>query len=297
METGIQIKAPDGVVIDRAGHGHIVIRVPKKLVLADPIEVVYHTGRTATSVIIEEGAEAKLMEHYTGDEGETDAATEISLAAGGMLDHFRFQEEGIGVMHRGFLKSRQGRDSRFRSYVYNLGGKNTRSDISAVLNEEGAACELQGLYAANGSQKVDNQTTIDHATPHGTSSELYKGILSGASEGTFSGKIIVRPGAQKTEARQMNKNLLLSKDAIVNSQPFLEILANDVKCTHGATIGRLDEQALFYLRSRGFSEERAKALLTHAFAGEMLKCVPWEGWRAKIEAALARRIGVLLEAA
>lgn len=264
----------------------------------DPIRIVYRgvpsqSRDFRTLVTAEEGSEARIVEHYCGEdpeESETKAKTEISLAQGSVIDHFRLQEEGEGTSHDGLMEVEQARSSRFRSYVYNLGGKKTRSDVRTALKGEGASCELMGLFSASGEDQTDNQTTIDHVTPHGTSLELYKGILSGEAQGIFNGRIIVRAGAQKTEARQTNKNLLLSKTSQINSQPFLEILANDVKCSHGSTTGRLDEQSLFYLRSRGISEAQARDLLTYAFASELVNKVPFPELRSRIERALARRI-------
>ena len=159
----------------------------------------------------------------------------------------------------------------------------------ARLGGEGAECTLNGLYLAGGEALVDNHTSIDHAMPHCPSHEVYKGILSGRAKAVFNGKITVRPDAQKTDAKQTNKALLLSDDASINTKPQLEIFADDVKCTHGATVGRLDEMALFYLKSRGVGAENARALLTYAFAAEVLETVELDALREGLEAIAFRR--------
>jgi Fe-S cluster assembly protein SufD len=165
-----------------------------------------------------------------------------------------------------------------------------RNDIVAVLDGEGAECTLNGLYFADGDSLVDNHTQIEHARPHCPSHELYKGILAGRARAVFNGKIIVRPGAQKTNAKQTNRALLLSDDAQINTKPQLEIFADDVKCTHGAAIGQLDEEAVFYLRARGLTAAEARDMLIHAFAGEILDRVQPESLRARLEAALFARL-------
>jgi Fe-S cluster assembly protein SufD len=172
-----------------------------------------------------------------------------------------------------------------------------RNDVMAVLDGEGAGCTLNGLYFADQRRFVDNHTTIDHAQPHCDSREMYKGILADAARGVFNGKIIVRPDAQKTDAKQTNRALLLSEDAQINTKPQLEIFANDVKCTHGAAIGQLDEEAVFYLRSRGLSEPEARHMLIHAFASDVLQRMPLASIRASVEAVLQRQLERVLAVA
>jgi Fe-S cluster assembly protein SufD len=178
----------------------------------------------------------------------------------------------------------------FTSHNVALGGALARTDLAVVLAAEGAECELNGLFVGKGTQHLDNHTLIDHAEPHGVSRELYKGIMDGSSRGVFHGTIIVRPGAQKTDAIQTNKNLLLSRHALVDSTPALEIFADDVKCRHGATTGQLDPAALFYLRSRGIGEEDARALLTYAFASDLAGRIRVPELRAAVEAELGLRL-------
>ena len=184
----------------------------------------------------------------------------------------------------------QHRDSAFASRSISIGGKLVRNDLNVLLNGEGCDCTLDGLYFAGGEQHVDNHTTIDHAKPHCSSRELYKGILDGKSTGVFNGKIIVRKDAQKTDARQTNNNLLLSEESLINTKPQLEILADDVKCTHGATIGQLDEEALFYLRTRGIGDAAARSLLTYAFASEIIGRIRIQPIQCRLDLLLSRSL-------
>jgi Fe-S cluster assembly protein SufD len=184
----------------------------------------------------------------------------------------------------------QGRDSNLKAHSLSLGGSIVRNDVHVTLNDQGADCILNGLYVTKGRQHVDNHTSIDHAMPNCTSRELYKGILDDKSSGVFTGRIMVRKGAQKTNAKQVNKNLLLSESALVNTKPQLEIFADDVKCTHGATIGRLDDEALFYLRSRGIEESSARTLLTYAFATEILSEVQIKPIQCQLDLVMLSRL-------
>jgi Fe-S cluster assembly protein SufD len=176
------------------------------------------------------------------------------------------------------------------THSFALGGAIVRNDWNTTLEAEGAECTLNGLYVPRGRQLIDNHTSIDHVSPHCSSRELYKGILNGRSRAVFHGKITVRPDAQKTDARQTNKNLVLSDDASVNSKPQLEISANDVKCAHGATMGQIDKQSAFYLRSRGIDEANARRLLTYAFAAEMIEKVSHPGLRLHLTGLVAERL-------
>jgi Fe-S cluster assembly protein SufD len=174
----------------------------------------------------------------------------------------------------GFTAAEIARAGRFSRHLFSIGSAVSRDVVHARLSGEGAECALDGLFMTEGDQRADLVTIVDHAVPHGTSRQTYKGVLDGRSRGAFTGRVIVRPDAQKTDAQQSNKNLLLSREALVNSTPALEIRANDVKCKHGSTTGQLDENALFYLRSRGLSEEESRTLLTYAFAGELVRRCP-----------------------
>jgi Fe-S cluster assembly protein SufD len=216
--------------------------------------------------------------------------TELALGEGARVEHIRVQNENFRAFHIASIQARLGRAASLDSRVVSLGAALSRVDIAAVLEGEGAECRLDGLFLASGSQHVDHHTVLDHAVPRGTSRQVYKGILAGAARGVFDGTIIVRPDAQKTDARQANRNLLLSDAALVNTKPQLEIRADDVKCAHAATIGRLDEASLFYLRSRGLAAEEARAALVRAFAAEVTATLAAGPLRERIEAEIARRI-------
>jgi Fe-S cluster assembly protein SufD len=219
----------------------------------------------------------------------TNAVTEIVGGQESVLDHYRLQMESDGGFHIATVQMVQGRGCAFRSHSLTFGAALARTEVSAVLSE-GSDCTLNGLYIAGGNQHVDSRTSIDHAQPHGTSHELYKGILDGRSSAVFNGKIIVRKDAQKTDAKQTNKNLVLSEDSTINTKPELQILADDVRCTHGATIGQIDNEALFYLQSRGVGQEQAREMLIAAFAREIIDGIRVEPLRSYVENTLAVRL-------
>jgi Fe-S cluster assembly protein SufD len=216
----------------------------------------------------------------------TSSVTEIVAADGAILDHCKVQQEGPGAFHFANTHVHQGRASNFASTFVGLGGQWVRNEVRATLDAEGGECTLNGLYRASGKQHVDNHTVIDHAKPHCASHELYKGILDDKAHGVFNGKIFVRQDAQKTDAKQTNKTLLLSDDATINTKPQLEIYADDVKCTHGATVGQLDAEALFYLQTRGIGKDEARSLLTFAFANDVLGRIKVEPLRRRLEQEL-----------
>ncbi len=240
-------------------------------------------------IVVGSGSRASVVESYIGPKGGvyfTNAVTEIVAQDGAAVAHYRLQRESDDAFHIASLHVLQEEDADVSSHSFSIGGMLTRNDITAVMNGEGGELTLNGLYVTRGRQHVDNHTTIVHAKPHCNSRELYKGILDDQSSGVFTGRIVVRPDAQKTNAKQTNKNLLLSQSALVNSTPQLEIFADDVKCTHGATIGRLDEDALFYLRTRGIGEEAARALLTYAFAGDILSAMKIKPLQCQLDLVL-----------
>jgi Fe-S cluster assembly protein SufD len=225
-----------------------------------------------TLVVALPGSRATVIETHLGAEGLpylADAVTEIDVADGASLEHCRVEADAETAFHVATVQARLGRDARLVSNAASLGAGLARIDIGATL-AEGAECTLNGLYLGDGSRHVDHHTSVDHAAPHGTSHQLYKGILSGSARAVFNGRIRVAEGASKTDAFQANRNLLLSREALVFTRPQLEIHADDVKCTHGATIGQLDAGALFYLRSRGIGEAEARRLLLEAFVGEVI---------------------------
>jgi Fe-S cluster assembly protein SufD len=286
------------------------IELPADSVLHAPIHLLFVATDTwdrrpimvHPRVIVSLGtnAQASIVETYTGPAGAryfTNTVTQIVLGENAVLDHYKLQYESAEACHVGAIQVQALRSATCRSHSISLGGALARNDVVAVLNGEGVECTLNGLYVADARRLVDHHTTIDHARPHCGSREIYKGILADRAHGVFNGKIIVRPDAQKTDARQTNRALLLSEDAVINTKPQLEIFANDVKCTHGAAVGQLDEEALFYLRSRGLSDAAARRLLIYAFAEDVLQRLPFEPVRADVEARLQQQLARALPAA
>jgi Fe-S cluster assembly protein SufD len=244
-----------------------------------------------TLILAGQGAHGTIVETYIGGGRYlTNAVTEIVAGDGSVIDHYKVQLESVSGHHVHTLQVRQERSSNFTSHNLALGAALARTDLNVLLAAVGGECTLNGLFVGNGSQHLDNHTLIDHASPHCSSRELYKGILDGKSRGVFHGKIIVRPDAQKTDAMQTNRNMLLSRDALVNSTPALEIRADDVKCRHGSTIGQIDQGALFYLRSRGISEADARALLIYAFAADVAGRIKIPEIREGVEGFLGLRL-------
>lgn len=225
-------------------------------------------------IVAAEGSRASIVEHYCGNDEAVyfnNPVTEISLGPSACLEHYKLQSEGRKSFHIATLQVAQAHGSKFVSHSISLGGQLVRNDINSELNDAEAVCELNGLYMAKGRQHVDYHTRIDHRKPAGTSRENYKGVLDGRGRGVFNGRVYVHPDAQKTDAEQYNNNLLLSRDAEIDTKPQLEIFADDVKCAHGATVGQLDEDMIFYLRARGIPESAARGLLTYGFASDVLQ--------------------------
>jgi Fe-S cluster assembly protein SufD len=252
-------------------------------------------------VVLGRNSQARVVETFAAigpARGFTNSVTEVVVGDGAVLEHHRLQREALSAFHIGHTQFQLGRASSSSSHAMAFGGLIARHDAVAVLGDEGADCTLNGLFLADGSQVIDNHTEIDHAMPRGTSHELYKGILGGRARAVFNGRIRVRPDAQKTDAKQTNKTLLLSDDAQIHTKPQLEIFANDVKCTHGATVGQLSEEALFYLRTRGIGLDDARSLLIRAFATDVTGRIGLEPVRAELDRLLAARLpGALVERA
>ena len=260
------------------------VLVPAGVTLDRPLEVVYlSSGRTGAGdptvshprslIVVERGAQAAVVETYAGiADGVywTNAVTEVVVGEGARAELYRVQREGPQSFQVATTHSRQERDSYLGLHVVTLGAALARHDITAVLGGPGAELVLNGLYLLGGAQHADHHTVIDHAQPHCASHEFFNGVLAEQAHGIFNGRIIVRPGAQRTDSKQTNNNLLLSTDARADSQPQLEIYADDVKCTHGSTVGPIDQTQLYYLRSRGLSLEAARSILTYGFAAEIL---------------------------
>ncbi len=279
LHDGIWIDVAPGVQVD--GALHVVHRAPE----GDAAPMTH--GRVL--ITAGAGSSVAVCERFVSDGAGaafTTGVTEIVCGANAQVEHTRWVSENTATIHLGVVAARQARDSRLISHAVSTGGALTRVEIASRLAEPGAEATFNGLYLGGGEQHVDYHTTLDHAAPHCTSAQTYRGVLSGRAHGVFNGAVIVRPDAQKTDARQSNKNLLLSSTAAIDTKPQLEIFANDVKCTHGATVGSLDEESLFYLRSRGIPRREAETLLTLAFANDIVQRISNELQRELLAHAL-----------
>lgn len=281
----------------------VVVRVAPGRSVEEPLHVVYFSTAAGGALppashprlllLVERGARATLVESFGGSPGEsgfTNAVTEIALGDGAALDHYRLQEESEAAIHVASQAVQLGRDAAYASHSIQLGAALARSDIRVAFTAPGAECVLNGLFLTGGEQHSDTHTLVDHAVPRCTSRQLYKGVLDDRSRGVFFGRVLVRPDAQKTDAEQTNRNLLLSREALVDSTPQLEILADDVRCKHASATGQLDPNALFYLRSRGIGAEAARALLTYAFASDVVQRIRVRALREELESFLQGRL-------
>jgi Fe-S cluster assembly protein SufD len=285
---GVFVYVPAGVTVAEPVHLLFVATVPGAA-RAGPARV----DHPRSLIVLEPESRAALVESYVtlaGDASLTNAIADIIVGAGASLDHCRIQLEGQGAFHVGRTQVRQARSSRVASCSVTFGGRLVRNDVHVNLGAEAASCTLSGLFVIGGRQHVDTHTVVDHAAPRATSRQLYKGILDGRARGVFNGRVIVRPGANGTDAHQTNKNLLLSDEVEVDSKPQLEIFADDVKCSHGAADGQVAADAIFYLKSRGLDEAAARALLTFGFASEVLGRIHVEPVRRWIEGLLTARL-------
>jgi Fe-S cluster assembly protein SufD len=266
------------------------VYVPEGKIVEEPIHVIFITDSGSEKILTQprnlfiagKNSQVTIIEHYVGSEEQiyfTNAVTEIVADENSVLDHIKLQQESKSAFHIARMEVDQERNSNFSSHLISTGADLTRNDFNARFNAEGGECILNGLYMIDGTQLFDAHTLMDHAKPHCNSHEHYKGILSEKSRGVFNGKVIVRQDAQKTNAFQENNNILLSDQALVNTKPQLEIFADDVKCSHGATIGQMDDDAKFYLKSRGIGEEASKGILLHAFASDVISSIKIESIR------------------
>lgn len=277
------------------------IRVPKGVEVEIPLRVLFLTGPWQDAVVthprvivdLEENSSLTLVERFEAQgpgERFTNAATQVRLAAGARLEHVRLQREGAPTHHLGDTHVAVGRDATYQQTAVSLGGATGRHGIHVDLLEEGACGTLNGVAVLGGREHVDTHSVLRHHVPHGTSRELYKHILGGQARAGFTGRIVVDVGAQKSDSEQANHNLLLSSDALASTRPQLEIYADDVVCAHGATVGQLDEEQLFFLRSRGLSYTAARNLLIHAFASEVISQIGNTELRQAVEKTLAARL-------
>jgi Fe-S cluster assembly protein SufD len=286
------------------------VHIPKNVTVDVPIQLLYLSiGQQAPFVthprnliIAEPSSQATVIETYAGPTGGayfTNAVSEVIASENAHVEHYRIIRESDDAHHLSVSNLLQNRDSHVQTLSATLGGSLVRNDINALLDGEGCHSAMNGLYMISGDQHVDNHLFVEHAKPHCDSREFFKGVLFDKSRGIFSGKIYVHEGAQKTDAKQTNQSLLMSDDAQVESKPQLEIFADDVKCTHGATIGQVDRDALFYLRSRGLHKETAMSLLIYAFACECSARIKLEPLRRQIDSLLFKQLpqGDLLKGA
>jgi Fe-S cluster assembly protein SufD len=283
LQDGLYVHVPDGAILESPIHLLFATAGPGTEFLSHP-RILVITGKNSQAMILESYAGPGDRTYFTN------SVAEVVVGENAVLEYDRFQSEGDRAFHVGTTQVYQERNSNLVVNSISLGGALVRNNVTAVLDGEGIECTLNGLFLAIGDQHIDNHTAIDHAKPHCNSHELYKGILAGKSRGIFNGKILVRKDAQKTDAKQTNRNLVLSDDATIDTKPQLEIYANDVKCTHGATIGQLDDEAVFYLRSRGISPESAHDMLMYAFASEVIDRVHTESLRHRLEELLHARL-------
>ncbi len=278
----------------------VFIHVPRGKRLSLPVHVLYISGanekpfvQLRNLIVAEENAEVTVVENYQSfaeNESFTNVVTEIYAAQNARVEHYKLQLENTQANHVNLTQIHQQRDSHVRNFTVALGGNILRNDLNYTLDDQNCEAYLNGLYISADSQLIDNHSFVDHAKPNCYSNEFYKGIMMHQSTAVFNGKIMVRPDAQKTNAYQSNKNILLSPEAKINAKPQLEIFADDVKCSHGATTGQLDEEALFYMRSRGIGEEDARAILTFAFAEDVLLDIKDEFLRAFLETKVAEKL-------
>jgi Fe-S cluster assembly protein SufD len=244
-------------------------------------------------IVTEKAAQVTLFESYVSTVDApylTNAVTELVLGEGAVVEHGKFQDESIEAFHIAAIRAHLERSCNLISHSVATGARLSRNNIRTTLAGEGVECVLNGLYVTRGEQLADHHMIVDHAQPHCNSHEYYNGILDGRSKGVFHGRILVRQPAQKTDAKQTNKNLLLSEDATIDTKPQLEIYADDVKCTHGATVGQLNEESVFYLRTRGIGAETARRMLIHAFAGEIIERIRHAPAREELDKLVWERL-------
>ncbi len=283
-KDGAFIHIPDGKIIEDPFHVLFLATPGKDKKLIQPRNL----------FVVGKNAQVRILEHYGAlDENIyfTNAVTEIAAMENAIVDHVKLQEESKKAFHIARMDIDQEKNSNFVSHSVSFGGDIARNDFNSRFNNSGGECALNGLYMTSGTQLFDVHTMIDHAKPYCNSHEHFKGILDDKSRAVFNGKVMVRQDAQKTNAFQENNNIILSNDALVNTKPQLEIFADDVKCSHGATVGQLDTDSMFYLKSRGIGEDKARIILLHAFASDVIKEIKISAVHDYIEDILENRFG------
>jgi Fe-S cluster assembly protein SufD len=281
------------------------VYLPSNVIVKAPLHLLFISDGAQTAsfprvlVVAEENSSATLIENYVSTHDAqyfTNAVVEVVLKESARLEHIKLQRESIEAFHVATTVADLGPNSSYDTTTITFGAQLSRHDIGVVMDHEGVECWIDGLYLITTGQHADTHSVIDHRKPHCTSHQLYKGILDGKSRAVFNGKIFVRHDAQKTDAMQTNKNLLLSNEARVDTKPQLEILADDVKCAHGAAVGQIDEDELFYLETRGIHHDLARNLLTYGFAEEVIGKIKFDSIRAQLDEAVLNRLNARLEA-
>src|SRR5215203_3131432 len=282
----------------------VFVCIPKNVKVNKPLQLTFVADGENSSnfprvlVVAEENSSATLIENFVSN-GEsryfTNAVVEVVVKDGAQLEHYRLQRESSNAFHLSTTSTELGRASRYDTTSINLGAQLSRHDISVVMDHEGAETSVDGLYMVGVDQQTDTHSVIDHKQPHCNSHQLYKGILDGNGRAVFNGKIFVREGAQKTDAMQTNKNLLLSDKARVDTKPQLEIYADDVKCAHGAAVGQIDPEELFYLETRGIGPELGRSLLTYGFAEEVIAKIKIDSIRNELDQIVLKQLHTSLE--
>ena len=288
--------------------GGVLVIIPRDARVEAPIHLLFVSAARKSEVpvasfprvllIAEANSEATVIESFASTSGAlylTDAVVELVLGTGARLRHYRVQRESASAFHVATTNAELGAGASYDTTAINFGGALSRHNISVTMDHEGAECSLDGLYMIDGSQHTDTHSVIDHRQPRCTSHQLYKGILDGRSRAVFNGKVFVRHGAQQTDARQTNKNLLLSNEARIDTKPQLEIFADDVKCAHGAAVGQLAEDEIFYLESRGLKPELARNVLTYGFAEEVIEKIKIDSIKRELDAMVLNRLHAELE--
>jgi Fe-S cluster assembly protein SufD len=277
----------------------VFLWIPKNVKLERPLQITFvadvENGASFPRLLVvaEENSSATLIESFVSSHSGkyfTNAIAEIVVKDGAQLEHYRVQRESNSAYHVSTTSAELGRTSRYFTTSINLGAQLSRHDVSVVMDHEGAETAVDGLYMVGSDQHTDTHSVIDHKQPHCTSHQLYKGILDGTGRAVFNGKVFVREGAQKTDALQTNKNLLLSEKARVDTKPQLEIYADDVKCAHGAAIGQIDQEELFYLETRGIGPELGRSLLTYGFAEEVIGKIKIDSIRSQLDEIVLRQL-------
>ena len=283
----------------------VFLLIPKNVKLETPLQITYVADAENSAsfpralIVVEENSSATVIENFVSNNGGryfTNSIAEVIVKDGAQLHHYRLQRESKQAFHTATTTAELGRSSRYDTTSINLGGQLSRHDVSVVMDHQGAETSVDGLYMVGSDQHTDTHSVIDHRQPHCTSHQLYKGILEGNGRAVFNGIVFVREGAQKTDAMQTNKNLLLSDKARVDTKPQLEIFADDVKCAHGAAVGQIDPDELLYLETRGINPELGRNLLTYGFAEEVIAKIEIESIRAELDQTVLRQLHTSLEA-